>query len=162
MKNRTNGFLSKENIDHDSEQFDYITEIHNYLWKFVRTQIPNANGKLSDFVDDALVVAGMEIESNKEEAGAKLRSRKIWKVTIEYSIQTIVDYKDKSYQTPEIRIANCNVFCIDQIYITKSRLKQHFKNKIIKSIQVHGEGSFVVPFNVIELQKSTNVRIPRI
>jgi hypothetical protein len=57
MKNRPNGFLSNEKIDHDSEVFDYIKELHEYLWRFVRCEIPGANGKLSDLLDDAIKLA---------------------------------------------------------------------------------------------------------
>ena len=57
MKKRSIGFLSKENIDHDSEQFDYIKELHEYLWKFIRAEIPGANGSISQFVDFALAKA---------------------------------------------------------------------------------------------------------
>jgi hypothetical protein len=54
MKPRPNGFLSDENIDHNEEIFDYIKELHEYLWKFVYIANPGAGGNLSDFVDDAL------------------------------------------------------------------------------------------------------------
>jgi len=54
MKNRTNGFLAHGCIDHDSEQFDYIRELHDYLWAFVRTQYPAASGRLRDWVDKGL------------------------------------------------------------------------------------------------------------
>ena len=54
MKKRTEGFLRNELINHDSEQFDYIKELHNYLWKFVICQIPSANGNLKDYIDIAL------------------------------------------------------------------------------------------------------------
>lgn len=57
VKPRPPGFLSEENIDHDSEIFDYIRELHDYLWAFVRTQIPGASGNLRDYVDEALKVA---------------------------------------------------------------------------------------------------------
>ena len=41
-------------MSHDSEQFKYIVELHEYLWKFVRCEIPDASGSLKDFVDEAL------------------------------------------------------------------------------------------------------------
>lgn len=55
MKERTKYFLGPEKIDHDSEIFDYIVELHAYLWRYVRTVYPYANGKLSSYVDDALM-----------------------------------------------------------------------------------------------------------
>lgn len=54
MKNRPEGFLKEKFIAHDSEQFDYVKELHEYLWRFVRTAFPSASGDLSDFVDPAL------------------------------------------------------------------------------------------------------------
>ena len=57
MKPRPPYFLSEENIDHDSEIFDYIRELHDYLWAFVRTQMPGTSGDLKDYVDEALKIA---------------------------------------------------------------------------------------------------------
>jgi len=54
MKPRTDGFLSEENIPHDSEQFDYIRELHDYLWRFVRVSNPGASGNLGDYIDGAV------------------------------------------------------------------------------------------------------------
>jgi len=63
MKKRSKGFLSNENISHDSEVFDYIKELHQYIWEFVRIQIPSASGNLSEYVDDAILIAkAKEIE----------------------------------------------------------------------------------------------------
>lgn len=57
MKPRPEGFLSEGHIAHDSEQFDYIRELHEYLWRFVRAEIPGASGDLTDFVDAAVILA---------------------------------------------------------------------------------------------------------
>ena len=54
MKKRTKGFLAEDKIDHNGEVFAYIRELHEYLWRFVRAEIPSASGNLDDFVDDAL------------------------------------------------------------------------------------------------------------
>ena len=54
MKNRLEGFLSNKNIPHDSEIFDYIGELHTYLWRFVRCVFPFAQGNLSDYLDIAI------------------------------------------------------------------------------------------------------------
>lgn len=54
MKKRPEGFLSEENISHESEPFDYIAELHSYLWRFVRAVLPGANGNLELFLDDAI------------------------------------------------------------------------------------------------------------
>ena len=54
MKQRPSGFLSAENIDHDSEIFDYIRELHDYLWRYVKLYDPSASGKLSEYIDPVL------------------------------------------------------------------------------------------------------------
>lgn len=54
MKTRSTGFLAKDKIDHDGEIFDYIRELHQYLWCFVRIAHPGAGGMLSDCVDSAI------------------------------------------------------------------------------------------------------------
>lgn len=54
MKKREEGFLSEEKIDRNSEQFDYIRELHGYLWRFVRCELPAANGHLTDYLDIAI------------------------------------------------------------------------------------------------------------
>lgn len=54
MKPRPQGFLSKDAIPHDSEQFDYIRELHDYLWRVVRIVKPGASGDLADLLDGAI------------------------------------------------------------------------------------------------------------
>ncbi len=54
MKTRNKGFLKDELISHKSEQFDYITELHDYLWKFIRSELPGASGNIRDYIDIAL------------------------------------------------------------------------------------------------------------
>ena len=53
MKDRPDGFLSDERI-HNTEVFDYIRELHEYLWRFVRVALPGASGHLDDYVDKAI------------------------------------------------------------------------------------------------------------
>jgi hypothetical protein len=62
MKQRNPGFLADDIIDHNSEVFDYIKELHEYLWRFVRSQIPSASGELEKYIDVAIEIA----ESKKE------------------------------------------------------------------------------------------------
>ena len=57
MKPRPEGFLRPELIPHDSEQFDYIRELHEYLWRFVKTVKPGAIGYLRDYLDEAISMA---------------------------------------------------------------------------------------------------------
>ncbi len=54
MKTRTDGFLSQSKINQNDEIFDYIRELHEYLWFFVKHELPFASGKLDDYLDLAL------------------------------------------------------------------------------------------------------------
>jgi len=54
MKDRPKYFLSAENIDQEGEQFDYIRELHDYLWRFVRVANPGAGGSLKFYIDAAI------------------------------------------------------------------------------------------------------------
>ena len=54
MKERTKYFLAADKIDQDGEIFDYIRELHDYLWRFVWAVRPGASGGLSDYVDSAV------------------------------------------------------------------------------------------------------------
>jgi hypothetical protein len=54
MKERSKGFLRDELIAHDSEQFDYISELHDYLWRVVRIAIPGASGSLRNYLAAAI------------------------------------------------------------------------------------------------------------
>jgi hypothetical protein len=65
MKTRTEGFLSREFMDHDSEQFDYIKELHQYLWRFVRCELPGATGLLGDYLDDAVEKAEKRMQQER-------------------------------------------------------------------------------------------------
>lgn len=57
MKKRSKYFIGEDKIDHNGEIFDYIRELHGYLWEFVRAARPGASGSLSDWVDKALEAA---------------------------------------------------------------------------------------------------------
>ena len=70
MKDRPDGFLSNQLLNHDSEQFDYITELHSYLWRFVRVAFPGAGGDLHDRVDQA--VEKLEDDRRSESSREKL------------------------------------------------------------------------------------------
>lgn len=68
MKPRPDGFLSENAISHTSEVFDYITELHGILWKFVYTAIPGAGGNLNSYIFPALAALS---SSQQEVAGLK-------------------------------------------------------------------------------------------
>ena len=51
MKYRPDGFLSEKNIDPASEIFDYISELHRYLWRVINAVNPKAGGSLCDHAD---------------------------------------------------------------------------------------------------------------
>ena len=60
MKTRPYGFLAGE-----GEVEDYATELHGYLWRFIRTVMPLAGGHISEYLDRA-------IEQAEREAATKL------------------------------------------------------------------------------------------
>jgi len=68
MKKRTKGFLSDEMIDHCSEQFDYIKELHEYLWRFVRCELPGVNGSLTRYLDTAIYFAELKKKKNTKKS----------------------------------------------------------------------------------------------
>jgi len=54
MKQRTQGFIADDKLDHNGEIFDYIRELHLYLWQFVYLFYPSASGSLTEWVDKVL------------------------------------------------------------------------------------------------------------
>jgi len=51
MKPRPTGFLSQNHINHDSEIFDYIKELHSYMWILLRIIKPGCGGDLRNIID---------------------------------------------------------------------------------------------------------------
>ena len=64
MKDRPKGFLSNENIPHNSIQFEYLVELHEYLWRFIRVHIPGASGKLNELLGKAIEIAETKSKDN--------------------------------------------------------------------------------------------------
>jgi len=91
MKSRTDGFLSKDKICHDSEQFDYIRELHGYLWAFVRCQLPTASGKLGDYLDIAL----KEAQSRALAENAPISSKQLFAPLVSISGITLEEYAER-------------------------------------------------------------------
>jgi hypothetical protein len=56
MKRRPHGFLRDDAVPHDSEVFDYIVELHGYLWRVVNVAIPDASGCLGDYLPEAIEI----------------------------------------------------------------------------------------------------------
>lgn len=54
MKKRQKGFLAEDKISHKSEIFDYIKEMHKYLWRFIRCAGVGEWGTLDKHLDDAI------------------------------------------------------------------------------------------------------------
>ncbi len=54
MEKRPEGFLDENNFKDGAEMFMYIKELHEYLWAFIKTQHPRAEGRINDFIDKAL------------------------------------------------------------------------------------------------------------
>jgi len=66
MKTRPDRFLSYDKIDHNSEIFHYIQELHAYLWQFIWAVTPDASGTINDNVDRA--VETLEARESKVKA----------------------------------------------------------------------------------------------
>jgi hypothetical protein len=62
MKDRPKGFLADRHIEHSSEQFDYVRELHEILWRFVRTEYPGADGSLKHWIPIAIAAAERRAE----------------------------------------------------------------------------------------------------
>ena len=54
MKDRPKYFIGEDKIDHNGEIFDYIRELHHYLWRFVNAIFPEAQGSLRVHLDNAI------------------------------------------------------------------------------------------------------------
>jgi len=82
MKIRPKGFLSDENVGHDSEVFDYVAELHSVLWEFVRYIIPGASGHLTPYIDKALaIIRAAELPDAPACGGAQVDSQDIERTT---------------------------------------------------------------------------------
>ena len=66
MKQRPPRFLSVDEIDHDGEVFDYIVELHDYLWRFIWAATPGVCGTIDDHIDRA--VETLEARESKVKA----------------------------------------------------------------------------------------------
>ena len=66
MKKRPYAFIGEDEIDHDGEIFDYIKELHAYLWRVIWAVTPGASGTISDRIDRA--VETLEARESKVKA----------------------------------------------------------------------------------------------
>lgn len=80
MKPRPRGFLEPAYIDHSSEVFEYVSELHEYLWRFVRVHTPEASGNLADLLDAAIEVAERE-RRNTDIFKAAVLDKGEWRMT---------------------------------------------------------------------------------
>ena len=71
MKDRPAGFLSHDKIDHGSEIFSYVQELHKYLWRFIRAVMPGAGLVLDDCIDNALGIAEGNVDGQVDEPGQR-------------------------------------------------------------------------------------------
>ena len=75
MKPRSPGFLSERYIDHDGEIFDYIRELHAYLWRFMHVTAQGASGDLEDYIDPTLAALEAEALPAGDSLGGLLEER---------------------------------------------------------------------------------------
>lgn len=52
MIERPHGFLNPDKLD--GHVFDYVRELHEYLWQVIRAVKPGASGCISDHLDEAV------------------------------------------------------------------------------------------------------------
>lgn len=71
MKPRPHGFLGHEKIARDSEIFDYIVELHEYLWRVVNVAVPGASGSLSSYLPQAIEILEKRSTDDVGTVGAK-------------------------------------------------------------------------------------------
>ncbi len=69
MKDRPEGFLSHDRIDHGSEVFSYIQELHTCLWRFIRAAVPSMSGKFGDLLDAAVEAVEGNADGQVSELG---------------------------------------------------------------------------------------------
>lgn len=55
LKHRPEGFLDPDKTP--PEVFDYVRELHEILWRFVKVQNPEASGDLTRWLPTALFIA---------------------------------------------------------------------------------------------------------
>lgn len=67
MKPRPKGFLIAGPLGDNTEQFDYVRELQQYLWRFVRVALPDANGNLTDYIDKAIEKLEQERKEQEED-----------------------------------------------------------------------------------------------
>jgi len=66
MKKRPDRFLSEEYLSQDtSEASNYIVELHEYLWRFIKTQFPGAQGHMEEYLD--LAIEKAEAQGEEEQ-----------------------------------------------------------------------------------------------
>ena len=65
MKKRPPYFLSDTEIDHYGEIFDYIKELHGYLWQVIHIAFPWASGEIKEHLDNAIEALSYEQSQSK-------------------------------------------------------------------------------------------------
>ena len=96
MKPRPPFFLDDGHIDHKGEVFDYIKELHGYLWEFVRIVFPGASGDLGNFVDDALKYKHQEKSTLHASAAAwKAKAKQLYAAHRRWDKESFLEILDE-------------------------------------------------------------------
>lgn len=81
MKARPPGFIADSEIDHEGEIFDYICELHDYLWRVARAMTPSASGCLGDFLDEVVEELELHMATTRERGAKSNRIRyTLWRI----------------------------------------------------------------------------------
>lgn len=70
FKSRPKGFLGNDQIDHNSDIFDYIRELHEILWRVCWAVNPGATGYLEHNVGSAIEI----LERPQSSSGAAVEA----------------------------------------------------------------------------------------
>lgn len=90
MKKRTKGFLQDKFISHDSVQFDYISELHEYLWRVIRVAFPDVSGRLCMYLDSAIE----KLEAERMGDNNTTTRLNTYKSTESFINETFEDFRD--------------------------------------------------------------------
>lgn len=82
MKNRPDGFLAEDKISHVSEIFDYVRELHLYLWRVVLIECEHCDAEYTEDEFEKLEVAGHNICWNFDYKKCKECGREITPIVL--------------------------------------------------------------------------------
>lgn len=120
---RSEGFLSEKQIDHNSEQFKYIAELHDYLWRFMRCLSPGIGGNLRDLLDTMIE----RFERNSLAQIIALAAKDIFENAMDNAVN--IDGSDRFQHIP------------DSHWETITEWNNHVEECFVNVLEEYGEGA---------------------